>query len=166
VKQPSTDALSRAPKPSEGRQQLLLRQLRPSPRVAWGQLLGEKRLATAMIDLSDGLSSDLSHLCRESGVGARLDASLVPVNPALERIAANSDDALDLALHGGEDFELLFTVRPRHVGRLPSEVGGVAATRIGEVTDDVGKMTLLRGGRRMILRPSGFQHFKRARRTD
>ncbi|HKP72763.1 MAG TPA: thiamine-phosphate kinase, partial [Pyrinomonadaceae bacterium] len=101
-----------------GLAELTRRQTRPTPRVECGALLGERRLASAMIDLSDGLSSDLAHLCESSGVGALVEASRVPVAPLLARADAvnNSSlarrlkgDALRLALHGGEDFELLFT---------------------------------------------------------
>src|ERR1043165_2718511 len=92
---------------------VLIRQLRPEPRVGWGIVLGEERLATAMIDLSDGLSSDLNHLCEASGVGALIDSSLLPIdNRVVELCGRRALDPLQLALHGGEDFELLFTVKP------------------------------------------------------
>ncbi|MGH9903843.1 MAG: thiamine-phosphate kinase, partial [Pyrinomonadaceae bacterium] len=125
--------LSTRPRQSRAgpRERLLLRHLRPTPRVAWGQLLGEKRLAAAMIDLSDGLSSDLSHLCRESGVGARIDAASIPVDPLIRKARASTTDDLSLALNGGEDFELLFTVHPRRAARLPGEIDGVTITDIG-----------------------------------
>jgi thiamine-monophosphate kinase len=140
---------------------LIRRQLRPTPRVEWGALLGEKRLATALIDLSDGLSSDLAHVCRESGVGARIEAALLPVEPLLESAGLGEDEALSLALDGGEDFELLFTASPRAASRLPSEVGGVPVTRVGEVTGERGKVRLVRSGRARLLRPGGFEHFTR-----
>jgi thiamine-monophosphate kinase len=140
---------------------LVRRQLRPTPRVEWGVLLGEKRLATAMIDLSDGLSSDLAHVCRESGVGARVEAERLPVEPRLKSAGFDEDKALALALDGGEDFELLFTARPRAASRLPREVGGVPVTRVGEVTGEHGKVRLVRGGRGRLLRPGGFEHFTR-----
>jgi thiamine-monophosphate kinase len=139
---------------------LVGRQLRPTPRVEWGALLGEKRLATALIDLSDGLSSDLAHLCRESGVGALLEAELLPVEPRLKSAGLSEDEALSLALDGGEDFELLFTASARAASRLPREVGGVPVTRVGEVTGERGKVRLVRGGRARLLRPGGFEHFK------
>src|SRR6185437_9510650 len=85
---------------------LLLRQLRPEPRVGWGIVLGEERLATAMIDLSDGLSSDLNHLCEASNVGALINASLLPIDArVVELCGRRALDPLQLALHGGEDFE-------------------------------------------------------------
>lgn len=140
---------------------LVRRQIAPLPRVEWGALLGERGLATALIDLSDGLSSDLAHVCRESGVGARVEASLLPVDPLLKASGVEEGEALGLALDGGEDFELLFTVGPRKVSRLPREVGGVPVTRVGEVTGERGKVRLVRDGRARLLRPGGFEHFGR-----
>jgi thiamine-monophosphate kinase len=138
---------------------LLLRHLRPAPRVLWGELLGTRKLATAMIDISDGLSADLSHLCRESEVGALIEAERVPVDPLISQLRDEQLDPLALALHGGEDFELLFTVAPRDLRRLPREVCGVPATYIGDVTNRRQGLTLLDGGRRRRLRPQGFSHF-------
>src|ERR1043165_8769557 len=141
---------------------LVARQVKPEPRVEWGALLGERRLATALIDLSDGLSSDLAHLCRESGVGARVEAALLPFDPLLKSAGACGTDALSLALDGGEDFELLFTVRPRDASKLPREVGGVPGTRVGEITGARGKLRIVAGGKERVLKPGGFEHFKRA----
>ena len=140
---------------------LVRRQTRPLPRVEWGALLGERGLASSLIDLSDGLSSDLAHVCRESGVGARIEASLLPLDPRLKASGLDEDEALALALDGGEDFELLFTVGPRKASRLPREVSGVPVTRIGEITAERGKIRLVRGGRARLLRPGGFEHFAR-----
>jgi thiamine-monophosphate kinase len=160
---------SRAAVPSAARltraeRQIIARQLKPEPRVEWGLLLGETRLATAMIDLSDGLSSDLAHLCRESRVGANIDAALVPIDVLLKSTNETEAGALSLALNGGEDFEILFTVRPREATKLPTEVGGVPVTRIGEVTDERGKIRLIQDGRALALKPRGFEHFKDAPR--
>jgi len=152
---PSTARHTRA------QRQLILRQTRPTPRVEWGRLLVERKVATAMIDLSDGLSSDLSHLCRESGVGANVEASRIPIDPFIKRAGISDAEALPLALNGGEDFELLFTVGPRHAAKLPDEVGGVPITYIGDVTSDAGKVRLVEKARARVLKPSGFQHFKR-----
>jgi thiamine-monophosphate kinase len=145
-------------------EQLLLRQLRPEPRVAWGITLGEEQIATAMIDISDGLSSDLMHLCRESNVGAIIDASRIPIDPPVVNLCGRRAlDPLLLALHGGEDFELLFTVRPRDLSWLPRRVGGVPVTYIGDVTNDVGHIHLAEGSRVGTLEPTGFMHFGRGR---
>jgi thiamine-monophosphate kinase len=140
-------------------ERLLLRHLRPEARVEWGALLGARQLATAMIDLSDGLSSDLSHLCRESRVGARIEASRVPVNPFIHQLRDDDFEPLALALDGGEDFELLFTVSPRDLKRLPDEVCGVPVTYIGDVTNHAGRVMLLEGTHRRRLKAQGFSHF-------
>jgi thiamine-monophosphate kinase len=155
-----------------GLEELTRRQTHPAPRVACGALLGEQRLVSAMIDLSDGLSSDLAHLCAQSGVGAFIEASRLPIAPLLRQavafqsngfMRALKDDALNLALHGGEDFELLCTVRPRIAARLPRRLGGVRLTRIGEVREAGEGIKISRDGRAETLQPSGFDHFKRVR---
>jgi thiamine-monophosphate kinase len=111
----------------------LARHLYPEPRLSLGAWLAERGLATAMMDLSDGLASDLPRLCRASGVGARIEESRLPLaRPAksdLRKLAP-----LAAALQGGEDYELLFTVAPAHVGKIPSAIQGVRLTRIGAIT--------------------------------
>jgi thiamine-monophosphate kinase len=121
----------------------------PEPRIAIGQFLGEKKLVTAMIDTSDGLSTDLRHICDESGVGAVVDASALP--------AVSSADGFQYALHGGEDYELLFTALPNR--RVPAKIAGVSITRIGIITD--GKRVLLNtpDGKSQLLPAGGWQHF-------
>ena len=139
---------------------VLLRQLRPEPRVGWGMVLGEERLATSMIDISDGLSSDLNHLCRESGVGALIESSLLPIDhQVVELCGRRALDPLQLALHGGEDFELLFTVKPGDVARLPRRVDGVELTRIGEVRKEDEGVRISEGPRTWELNPGGWKHF-------
>jgi len=140
---------------------LLLRQLQPEPRVGWGQLLGDKQLATAMIDISDGLSSDLNHLCTESKVGALIDASNIPIDPFVKDLSGRRAlDPLMLALHGGEDFELLFTVKPENIAKLPTRVDGVSVTRIGEITEASDSVRISEGSRTWNLEPGGWEHFK------
>ena len=139
---------------------VLIRQLRPEPRVGWGIVLGEERLATAMIDLSDGLSSDLNRLCDASGVGALIDSSLLPIdNRVVELCGRRALDPLQLALHGGEDFELLFTVKPGDVARLPRRVDGVENKRIGAMTDAIEGVKISEGPRVWDLKPGGWKHF-------
>lgn len=137
---------------------VLIRQLRPEPRVGWGIVLGEERIASAMIDLSDGLSSDLNQLCKASGVGALIDSSLLPIdNGVVELCGRRALDPLQLALHGGEDFELLFTVKAADVARLPRRVDGVEIERIGEITS--GEVKISEGARIWDLKPGGWKHF-------
>ena len=129
----------------------------PMPRIEVGRFLRKRRLASAMIDISDGLSTDLGHLCEESRVGAEIQAGAIPVavigKPAREV-------ELRFALHGGEDYELLFTA-PRGK-RVPSRIAGVAVTEIGQVTRGQG-VFLERDGVKRKLPPQGWEHFKKAR---
>ena len=139
---------------------ILLHQLRPEPRVGWGIVLGEEHLATSMIDLSDGLSSDLNCLCAASGVGALIDSSLLPVDERVTELCGRRAlDPLQLALHGGEDFELLFTVRPENSNRLPRKVDGVGITRIGQITAAFEGVKISEGSRIWELKPGGWKHF-------
>jgi thiamine-monophosphate kinase len=154
----STDSYERSD--DDAIQSLLVRQLRPQPRVGWGIVLGEQCLATSMIDISDGLSSDLHHLCQESHVGALLEAAAIPLDEDVKRLCGRRAlDPLGLALHGGEDFELLFTVAPENVSRLPKKVDDVPISRIGEVTNPGSSIRLSERGREWDLPPQGFQHF-------
>ena len=139
---------------------VLLRHLRPDPRVGWGIVLGDERVATAMIDISDGLSSDLNHLCSASGVGALIDSSLLPIDSqVVELCGRRALDPLQLALHGGEDYELLFTVRPADVSRLPRRVDGAPITRIGEIRNQGEGVQIREGARVWELNPGGWKHF-------
>jgi thiamine-monophosphate kinase len=139
---------------------ILLRQLRPEPRVGWGIVLGEERLATSMIDLSDGLSSDLNRLCAGSGVGALIDSSLLPIDTrVVELCGRRALDPLQLALHGGEDFELLFTVKPGDISRLPRRVDGVEITCVGEIVSASEGVRISEGSRIWELKPGGWKHF-------
>jgi len=143
-------------------QTLLLRHLCPQPRVGWGIVLGEERLAGAMIDISDGLSSDLKHLCGESNTGALIQSDSLPLDEDVVRLCGRRAlDPLALALHGGEDFELLFTVRPENAARLPKRVDGVAISCIGEITNEPGQIRIAEKNRVWDLEPQGFEHFKR-----
>ena len=145
---------------SQNLDHVLLRQLRPEPRVGWGIVLGEERLATSMIDLSDGLSSDLNRLCEASGVGALIDSSLLPIDERVTELCGRRAlDPLQLALHGGEDFELLFTVKPGNVSPLPRRVDSVGIKRIGEITAATEGVKISEGSRIWELKPGGWKHF-------
>jgi thiamine-monophosphate kinase len=131
--------------------------LDPSPRLELGAALAKKRIASAMIDLSDGLSVDLAHICEESGVGAEIDLGRVPLSPALRRF---SDHPLDPALNGGEDFELLFAVRPRNVGRALVLGKRFEITRIGRITRGRRIVTVGTDGKKRPLKVRGYEHFR------
>jgi thiamine-monophosphate kinase len=127
----------------------------PEPRIEVGRILREKGLASAMIDTSDGLSTDLAHLCEESGVGAELEAEAIP-RASVGKPSWEVD--LQLALHGGEDYELLFTAARSK--RVPSQIAGVSITQIGHITRGRRIFLLNRGGGHE-LQPQGWQHFRR-----
>jgi thiamine-monophosphate kinase len=91
----------------------MLKQLQPQPQIQAAKDLNENNLASAMIDLSDGLSGDLAHLCRESKVGAKIFADRIPFHKNLLSVTDSFEEKLNFALNGGEDFELLFTVDPK-----------------------------------------------------
>ena len=133
----------------------LRKHLYPEPRLALGQWLAEKRLATAMMDLSDGLSSDIPRLCAASGVGATIDSGLLPLASLKDRRRA-----LALALHGGDDYELLFTVSSLKAALLPGKFRGVKLTRIGKITH--GRKILLQDakGGTALLGPGGWDPFR------
>jgi thiamine-monophosphate kinase len=126
----------------------------PQPRIQVGQWLQKRGLATAMIDLSDGLSVDLSHICEESHVSARISAAQIP-------IARGAN--LDLALHGGEDYELLFTA-PKSA-KLPAHIVGVAVTEIGTIANPQNYSSAIQilgeNGSIQSLPQRGWEHFKR-----
>jgi thiamine-monophosphate kinase len=101
----------------------------PVPRIGLGRWLAETRIASAMMDLSDGLSSDLRRMCKASGGGARIQASQLPLSPL-----APAAERLKMALHGGDDYELLFAVPKARAADLPRSFKGIPLTCIGEFT--------------------------------
>ena len=124
----------------------------PQPRIPQGLWLRRRCIATAAIDISDGLSTDLHHLCEESDVAAEIDAASLPVSPG-----ARPDDAL----HGGEDYELLFTASP--TARVPRKIAGVPVTRIGTIVkanQRTPQVLLIKGMRRQPLDRGGWEHFR------
>jgi thiamine-monophosphate kinase len=129
--------------------------LYPQPRIKQGLWLARRSLASAApfaaIDISDGLSTDLAHICDESGVAAIVDAAALPVYPG-----AN----LEQALHGGEDYELLFTAPPS--ARIPRRIAGLRITRIGRILrprPSAPQVTLVTARGPQPLAPRGWQHF-------
>jgi thiamine-monophosphate kinase len=132
-------------------QQALAPHLYPQPRLAQGLYLQRRGVASAAIDVSDGLSTDLSHLCDESAVSAELNADALPIHPGA---------ALDQALNGGEDYELLFTAPP--TARIPRNLAGVPVSRIGRIVRarrNGPRVTLKTAGGEVPIDPRGWQHF-------
>lgn len=146
---------------------ILGRHLSFIPRVSEGRYLAEAFSPTAMIDLSDGFIQDLGHLLKNSGVGAEIELERIPVSQAARRLARGlSRRALESALTDGEDFELLFTIRPRESDRLERSwqrhFPAVRLTHVGVIRSGRGKMTWLKGGERLPqlwFRKQGFVHF-------
>jgi thiamine-monophosphate kinase len=131
----------------------------PQPRLTVGAALLRRRLATACIDVSDGLSTDLTHLCEASGVAAELDADLLPAHPLTA--ALTPAEQMAAILHGGEDYELLFTARAGT--KVPRSLAGVAITRIGRMVafrKSRPRMIIVAEGTRFELQPHGWEHLR------
>jgi thiamine-monophosphate kinase len=138
------------------------RYLRPEPRLRAGMLLGRIRAASSCVDLSDGLADGVRQIAEASKVGMVLDGASVPISGEARRWhALHGQDALEASLAGGDDYELLFTVRPTHRGRLRAvekEIGALPITKIGVVTRDQRLIVRGRDGDRDL--PAGFEHFR------
>lgn len=136
--------------------------LRPEPRVRAGLLLGRNRAASACIDLSDGLADGLRQLAAASGVGVTIEEGAVPLGHGVAEFhRQRGSDPVSAALTGGEDYELLFAVRPRCRGRLRavrSQLGDLPITRIGVVTRDPRLIVRTAAGDRDL--PAGYEHFR------
>jgi thiamine-monophosphate kinase len=132
------------------------RHFHPVPRISVGQFLREKRLASAMIDLSDGLSTDLGHICEESGVGAEIFAPAIP-----RAVSGKVGTEVDLrqALHGGDDYEILF-VAPRNK-TVPRRIAHVPVTLIGHVTRRKRILLMNEDGVGSEFKPQGWEHFRK-----
>jgi thiamine-monophosphate kinase len=158
IRHPRTAALS-----PRHRQFLIGRHLRPTARVEEGRWLSAHRFATAAIDISDGLSGDLRHICEESHVGVELDLGALPVSPACRAYGASRKlDPVGLALTGGEDYELLFTVAPRQCRRLAHAAitRGFSLTCIGRIHPfRFGIRALSPQGKRHRLANTSYEHF-------
>jgi thiamine-monophosphate kinase len=127
--------------------------------LALGQWLADRKLASSMIDLSDGLSSDLPRLCAASGAGARIEVAQIPL-PEIPRNDSKRFDALSLALNGGDDYELLFTVRPNKASRIPRSFQGIALTEVGEITRGRSIVIRRQDGVKKALLPGGWDPFR------
>jgi thiamine-monophosphate kinase len=138
----------------------LRKHLYPEPRLALAQRLADQKLASSMMDISDGLSSDLPRLCEASRVGARVEAAKLPL-PGLPPTASKKRfDALNLALNGGDDYELLFTVREKDVSRIPRSFQGTPLTEIGEITRER-RILIVERDRAKPLVPRGWDPFRK-----
>lgn len=132
--------------------------LYPEPCCKLGRFLVATKLASAAIDLSDGLSTDLGHICKASGAGAQVWEELLPLPPH-SRYPYRT--LLALALHGGEDYQLVFTVPRRKAGQVPEAIANLPLRRIGEIRSSRDIVLVGRDGKRLPLRPQGYDHFLR-----
>ncbi len=143
---------------------LLRRHHRPEPRIAVGRMLAEKGIASAMIDVSDGLAGDLRHICRQSGVDVVIDPARLPVSEALQTYCdAAGQDPVDPVLQGGEDYELAFT-------SCNSDFTSAWAfecrlTYIGVVVAGSGDIRIGTESASILLDTKGFDHFSRDKRS-
>jgi len=129
-----------------------------------GQWLARRGLASAAMDISDGLSIDLYRLCQSSGVGARIHAPQIPCVAVPGELRAMGMDALKLALDGGEDYALLFTAPKRWAARIPRSFRGTELTRIGEIVRSRGVKLIAADGTSLSLEPLGWDHFRQVSR--
>ena len=139
----------------------------PQPRIRIGRILSQlgPAIITAMLDVSDGLSGDLAHLCARSNVGARVELAHLPLSPSIRAVAASIGyDPISWALHGGEDYELLFTVSSGHEQQVSEAVHaatGVSVTRIGTMRpSDAGMKVVYSDGREDVLVVQSWNHLK------
>ncbi len=128
--------------------------------VELGRMLAEGGIASAAIDLSDGLARDLHRLCRASGTGATVERESLPVDSGLATLPGLPSDPLELSLFGGEDYGLLFAVPPQRLGAMGKVAARFAVRRIGRL-DATSKVVLAGGGRLSQLPDRGFDHFAR-----
>ena len=141
----------------------LKRHFYPEPRLVLGRWLAEKRLATSMMDLSDGLSADLPRLCTAAGVGARINEAQIPAPQIPLVLGLPEVNPVQLALHGGDDYELLFTVGPNRATFLPRSFAGIPLTAIGLMTREKRIMLVDPSGRQRRLDLGGWDPFRTER---
>jgi thiamine-monophosphate kinase len=153
--------LRRAKGFAQSKNPLLNKHLYPEPRLELGRWLAERKIATATIDLSDGLSSDLARLCAASRIGALLEGSQIPQVPLPQASSKYAADPMQLAFHGGDDYELLFTVPPPKAGLLPKTFQGVRLTAIGKITRRRKVLVLDERGHATQLAPRGWDPFRK-----
>ena len=150
------ELLSRDMPPSDDAQRTAIeRHIRPLPRIELGYMLGTQQLASAAIDSSDGISQDLHRLCKASGVGAEIEEALIPLSPEIDEINVAP---LEMALHGGEDYQLLFTASPKKREQIATldDVTRIGTTTAGEA---IVRIKRIDGTVEMVKR-GGFQHFR------
>ena len=147
----------------DGGEIAISRHIEPTPRLAVGRMVAERGIASSMIDVSDGLFSDLEKLTSERGLGAEVSLGDIPLSPGFLSLSAGfCEDAYRLAVSGGEDYELLFTSPGDKRGAVDevSRLCGVAISRIGSVTGGRGVRFFDEGGGEVFYDTGGFEHFR------
>lgn len=140
--------------------------LQPTPRIEAGKMIAETKMVTSMIDISDGIASDLYHICRMSGVGAEIQSECIPLPENIEEVSEIAHtNPLDIALYSGEDYELLFTVKPDVISTLITEISdklSLLITEIGHiVTRAEGYHLIDAQQNRIPILPKGWNHFQK-----
>lgn len=143
---------------------LVRKHLQPIPRIEAGRRIAQAGFATAMIDTSDGIASDLNHICVMSKVGAEIFQEKIPLPEGIHKVATISGKSVSqLSLHSGEDYELLFTAKPETPDALIDSIAqdnGVAITEIGKITTTKSGFRMIdRNGRSIPIQPKGWDHF-------
>jgi thiamine-monophosphate kinase len=149
----------------EDRTHLLRKFNRPEPQLTLGQTLAQTGVVTAMMDVSDGVASDLRHICKRSQVSAVIHTSDIPLSESFVRFCEKTQqDATQLALSGGEDYELLFTIHPDHakeIEHLVQKSDFPQMTCLGYITDQGNNILLThKDGSKTPLTATGYDHFK------
>ncbi len=158
------ELLKTGSKASRPRNHFIERHLRPNPRLVIGRYLSAHRIASALIDVSDGLSTDLHHLCEQSQVGAAIEESKIPL-PKLSATMKKElgQSPINYALNGGEDYELLFAVPSPKTHLVPSHIDGIPVHEIGKITGQKRICSIEEAGRIRRLPAAGFDHFRNSR---
>jgi len=152
--------LKQTKKPAPATNPLTRKHLYPEPRVALGRWLSGARLASSMMDISDGLSSDLPRVCAASHVGALIELRKLPTVSLTARQRTPGFQPIHLALHGGDDYELLFAVPPRQAKNVPRYFEGLQLTAIGEITRKRGVRVLTESDHEHLLSAGGWDPFR------
>ncbi|MDH4183566.1 MAG: thiamine-phosphate kinase [Nitrospinota bacterium] len=157
------DLMMEAGRRTPWQKKLINRHTLPQPRIPWGRLLGKKKIASAMIDVSDGLILDLRRMAEASGVGGRLFLEKIPISQAARAMMKlkGKESVLERMATGGEDYELLFTTTARKEAELLGLIkqGLITATKIGEMTREKGKLEIFGGnGKKVDFQTEGWLH--------
>ncbi len=138
---------------------LVKKHLNVMPRIKESRKIIKSARVTAMMDISDGISSDLTRMAKASGAGFVIELGRIPVSDDALRISKTREEAVSHALNDGEDYELLFTVRPSDMDKVPEKIGSLPVTRIGRMTKEKKYLGIWESGKTVCIKPAGFSHF-------